>query len=307
MIDLRQTPEYAKFLELEGWTVVRKNEVNYFLKKLPLVGYLLKIQRPEKINFETIDQLCRMYHIFQIAVEPKHMSQVPLLITNRYKLSKSPFLPTKTLQIDLTQSKEEIYKDFQRNIKTGLRRAYSPERVVSDEQSRTIEPRVEGEWSPQVKQYSSGKEIVKFREEWKKSVKLNRYVPSVDTLLNLTKSFPQNKLLFLASHNNAGRIIGGVIFTITSHGLSNYITSYLYGFTSKVGRSSLAHASLLYQGILWGKRMDCKIFDFEGIYDDRFPNKSWLGFTRFKKSFGGYEVLYPGCYTKYRFPFYAKQ
>lgn len=51
---------------------------------------------------------------------------------------------------------------------------------------------------------------------------------------------------------------------------------------------------------MWAKKRGCKIFDFEGIYDERFPNKSWLGFTHFKKSFGGYEVSYPGTYTKTR-------
>jgi len=51
------------------------------------------------------------------------------------------------------------------------------------------------------------------------------------------------------------------------------------------------------------KKMGCKIFDFEGIYDDRFPLKSWLGFSRFKKSFGGLEVEYPGAYSKFLLPF----
>jgi lipid II:glycine glycyltransferase (peptidoglycan interpeptide bridge formation enzyme) len=49
--------------------------------------------------------------------------------------------------------------------------------------------------------------------------------------------------------------------------------------------------------------MGCKIFDFEGIYDSRFPIKSWLGFTHFKKQFGGNEIAYPGCYIKFRLPF----
>ncbi len=131
-------------------------------------------------------------------------------------------------------------------------------------------------------------------------------MPSLQTLLNLKKSFPQSKSLFLASHNISGRIIGGVIFTTSSHDRSNYITYYWQAFTSKEGRTSLSQYSLLWRGILWAKKQGYKIFDFEGIYDTRFPNKSWLGFTHFKRSFGGIEVSYHGCYIKFSLPWFKK-
>ena len=56
MIDIRQTAEYARYLQKQGWLVERINNTNYFLKKLPLVGFVLKIQRPEEINFKRIDR-----------------------------------------------------------------------------------------------------------------------------------------------------------------------------------------------------------------------------------------------------------
>lgn len=284
MTDLRQTKEYANFLEKEGWTIEHIDGVYYFIRKIPFLS-VLKVQRPSKIDFEVIDNLSRKYGIFNIIIEPD-ISKNPKKLSSEmashgYKLAKSTYLPSKTLRIDLTKNIEVIYKDLQRNIRTGIKR---------------------GEGFP-VKEYSSPSELKTFREAWKKSVNLKRYVPSLQTLLNLRKSFPQKKSLFLASHNIFSRIIGGVIFTITSHDRSNYIISYMYGFSSAEGRSSLSHASLLYQGILWGKKMGCKIFDFEGLYDSRFPTPSWQGFSRFKKSFGGYEVLYPGTFVKYRLPF----
>jgi hypothetical protein len=289
--DLRQTSEHAKFLSLEGWTVERVNGINYFIKKIPLIGSILKLQRPEEIRFNDIEILSKKHKIFQSIIEPKSSLDVNQLIASGYKLSESPYLPSKTLQIDLTQNKKAIYANFQRNIKTPVKRG---EVLIKNKKGF-------------IKAYSTPDEIKVFREAWKKSVNGGRYVPTYQTLLNLRKSFPQNKSLFLASHNIYGRIIGGVIFTIVLHEVSNYIkydsVNYLYGFASPEARSSLSHATLLYHGILWGKKIGCNIFDFEGIYDDRFPDKSWLGFTKFKKSFGGYEVLYPGCYTKLRFPF----
>jgi len=145
--------------------------------------------------------------------------------------------------------------------------------------------------------------LQKFHEAWKKSVNFNRYIPSLKSLLKLRKSFPQSKSLFLASHNKIGSIIGGAIFTTSSHDNQTFVTYYWQGFTNPEGRTSLSQYSLLYSGILWARSNGFKIFDFEGIYDERFPNKSWLGFTHFKKQFGGKEILYPGCYTKFRLPF----
>jgi lipid II:glycine glycyltransferase (peptidoglycan interpeptide bridge formation enzyme) len=280
MIDIRQSQHFANYLKRLGWTVERIEETNYFIRKFPLIGSILKIQRPQNLDFDTIDKLCRKHRIFQVILEPKDLNQVPGIRNHGFKLSKSPYLPSKTLQIDLTQSQATILKNIKKDARYAIKRG-----------SGLL-----------IKNYSTPDEIKKWREAWKNSVKYNRYVPSVDQLLNLRKSFGSHGSLFLASHNMSGRIIGGVLFTISSHEISNYISYYWYGFTNKEGRTSLSQYSLLYQGILWAKKMGCKVFDFEGVYDPRFPNKSWLGFSHFKRSFGGYEVEYPGCYTKLRFP-----
>lgn len=283
--DIRQTANYAHYLKSQGWIVERLNNINYFIKKIPLLGSVLKIQRPKKIDFEIIKKLENRYKVFQTIIEPDLAftdSTVVhnLLLQNRYKLSKSPFLPSKTIHLNLTQSVKDIYRNFSKDCKYSLRKG---EGLV-------------------IKEYSTPAEIKKFHEAWKKSVKFKRYIPSLENLIELKKSFPQSKSLFLASHNKTGSIIGGAIFTTSSHDVSNYIIYYWQGFTNKEGRTSLSQYSLLYQAILWGKKMNCKVFDFEGIYDERFPNRSWLGFTHFKKSFGGAEILYPGCYIRYRLP-----
>ena len=277
MIDIRQSPEYADYLRREGWIVERINGVNYFLRKLPLIGYLLKIQRPKKIDFEEIDKLCRKYHVFQIILEPKNGSQAPEIKANGFKLGKSPYLPSKTLEIDLRKSEKEIFGGFKKDARQAIRKG-------SD---------------LKISEYSTPKDIKIWREGWKNSVNFKRYVPGTWQLINLRKSFPNNHSLFIASHNIFSRIIGGALFTTSSH---DGVAYYWYGFTNSEGRSTLSQYPLLYQGILWAKSQGCKKFDFEGIYDPRFPNKSWLGFSHFKRSFGGTEVTYPGCYTKIRLP-----
>lgn len=295
MQDIRQSLHYANFLKSQGWIVESLpadkagiDNVNYFIRKLSLIGSVLKVQRPERLDLNKVRNLANKYRSFQIVVEPKDESQIELLASNGFKLSRSPFLPTKTLQIDLTQTNEKIYADFTKDCRYNIKRG---EKI-------------------KIAECSTPNEIKIWREAWKNSVNYSRYVPSLQSLLNIKKSFPclagrqaQSSSLFLASHNISGRIIGGVLFTTSSFARSNYITYYWYGFTNKEGRSTLSQYSLLYQGILWAKKQGYKVFDFEGIYDDRFPNKSWLGFTHFKRSFGGTEILYPGCYTKLRLPF----
>ncbi|MFZ3301424.1 MAG: hypothetical protein WA152_01770 [Microgenomates group bacterium] len=259
----------------------RINNINYFVKTIPFLGSVLKIQRPKAINFDTIQKLENKHRVFQTIIEPDLTYDVRQL-TGHYgfKLSKNTYLPSKTIYLRLNKPINDIYRNFSKDCKYSIRKG---EGLVT-------------------KEYSTPAEIKKFHEAWKKSVNFKRYVPSLENLLKLRRSFPQSKSLFLASHNKSGSIIGGAIFTISSHDVSNYIIYYWQGFTNQEGRTSLSQYSLLYQGILWGKKMGCKTFDFEGIYDERFPNKSWLGFTHFKKSFGGTEILYLGCYTKFRLP-----
>ena len=288
MVDIRQSIHYANYLRHEGWVIERIAETNYFIKKLPLFGSILKVQRPEEVRIDTIRQLARKYRVFQTIIEPNLEFDMRLLMANGYSLSSSPYLPTKTLQIDLTKSKDYIFRHFKKDARQAIRRA-----TALSERSES-----KGEETNNIKSYSTESEIKKFREEWQNSVNFKRFVPSLRTLINLRKSFPANNSVFLASHNISSRIISGVIFTRSSHD----ICYYWQAFTNSEGRTSLTQYSLLWEGLLWAKKMGCKIFDFEGIYDERFPNKSWLGFTHFKKSFGGTEISYPGCYTKLRFP-----
>lgn len=278
--DIRQSVQYANYLRSQGWIVERIKNTNYFIKTFPLLGGLLKIQRPLTVDFKTIKNLEKKYRIFKTIIEPNDYRQIKELTKYKYGVSGSPFLPTATLFLDLTKPVSTITANFKKDARYAIRKG-----------SGLI-----------IKECSKPSDIKEFYVAWKKSVNYLRYVPNVRSLTTLKKSFPQSHSIFLASHNNFGRIIGGAIFTRISHG-NDTVCYYWYGFTSKEGRASLSQYSLLQRGILWAKGQNCKHFDFEGIYDQRFPLSSWKGFTHFKKSFGGTEVLYPGCFTKLRFPY----
>ena len=198
--DLRQSANYVKYLESQGWIVERIDNINYFFKKIPL-GTVLKVQRPGKIDFETIQKLEKKYKVFQTVIEPNLTSVVNsfsdihnLLSSNGYKLSKDIYLPSKTIHLDITRPLK-FKKETRRAIRKGSQF--------------------------KIKEYSTPKEIEIFYKAWKKSVTFMRYVPNLESLVNLKKSFPNNTSIFLASHNKIGNIIGGVIFTRSSHDIDS--------------------------------------------------------------------------------------
>jgi len=264
MVDIRQTKEYARYLGRIGWKVERVAEINYFIKKLPLVGSILKIQRPEEIRMDKIRELAKKYRAFQVIVEPANELDAKYLRSLGFRSSKSPYLPTKTLLLELVKSEKELLKTMKKDARYAIKKTMN---------LKTKEV----------------KNLINFRGGWKKSVGLKRYVPRLTHLLALKNTF-KDKCLFLATQN----LTAGAIFLI-----GDGIAYYWQAFTNKEGRKALAQYKIVWDGILWAKTKKAKVFDFEGIYDERFPNKSWKGFTHFKKSFGGHEVSHQGTFVKW--------
>ena len=67
-----------------------------------------------------------------------------------------------------------------------------------------------------------------------------------------------------------------------------------------IGKEYHAPYLAVWTAIKEARTSGCDVWDFEGIYDPRYPStNSWLGFTHFKKSFGGEEFVYPGTFTWY--------
>ncbi|MBU2578133.1 peptidoglycan bridge formation glycyltransferase FemA/FemB family protein [Patescibacteria group bacterium] len=285
MTDIRQSRQYADYLSQIGWIVERINNTNYFIKRLLLIGSVLKIQRPENIDFEEIERLRKKYRVFQIIIEPKNKSQTQRILNNGYKQSKSPYLPTKTLHLDLSISKQKLFTNLKKDAIYAIKRTINIQiNIIKDAEL--------------------------FRKSWKKVVGYQRYVPPLSHLISLKKSFGDNAFFISSGLPAEDSAEAGAIFLLcgktafgeassSAFGEASSSAYYWQAFTGKRARKSQIQYGIVWRGILWAKKKGAKIFDFEGIYDSRFPNKSWLGFTHFKKSFGGNVVEYPGCYTKW--------
>lgn len=294
-MDLRQSPEYARYLEKSGWKIEKIGKNQIFIRYLPLLPFsVLKLQRPEKLPpLEKIESLAQKHHSFLISIEPSSNTSFQSKNFSRfgYRLSRSPFLPTKTLKLDLTSSKEKILQQMKKNTRLIIK---------SLEKKKLLK----------IAEHKTESELKNFHSSWKKAVDWKRFVPSFKNLFNLKKSFPNDSLFLTCYHDtNHGssngpnldstheKIIAGSIILFTPK-----TAYYFYAFTSKKGRKLFAQYLLVWTGIQEAKKRNCHFFDFEGIYDLRFPIKSWQGFSFFKKSFGAKEVNFPGCFQKWRFP-----
>lgn len=262
MKDIRQTLPYSKYLESENWQSQKINGNYYHVKNLHFYK-LIKLQRPEKVNINDIKKISKRYKgIVQLVIEPTDDKQTKQIKKLGFKQT-GPYVPSKTIFLDLKPSEKKIYDNFTKDARYCLRKSENIKLA---------------KWT----------DMQRFHNVWKNSVPTGRYVLSTKQLEALKKTFGKRALFLLDKEFDAG-----AIFLVV--GQKGY---YWYGFVDKKTRKSLAMYKVLFEGIKWCKKSGAKQMDFEGIYDERFPIKAWEGFTKFKQKFGGTETEFPGAFKK---------
>jgi lipid II:glycine glycyltransferase (peptidoglycan interpeptide bridge formation enzyme) len=284
MIDLRQTKKYGNFLQEIGWEVVHLKIANrplqIFIKKLPFLPFsFIKIQRPQTINFKKIKKIFFKHKTLIVKIEPdlflndgknQIKDQKKFFENSGFKQDKHGLLPSKTTWINLKKDEEYLLKQIKKDARYCLKQALK----------NSI-------------QIIKSKNLETFHQLLRQNCRLGRlFAYPLSHLKILKKTLKKDFLLFLAHDNFKKPLSGAVIL------FSPEVAYYYLAATSKEGRKLLAQYLILWEAIKEAKKAGKEIFDLEGIYDERFPQKSWLGFSHFKKSFGGQEIEYPGCFTK---------
>lgn len=78
---------------------------------------------------------------------------------------------------------------------------------------------------------------------------------------------------------------------------------YLHGGSSREERQRMAPYLIQWTAIRDARRAGFKWYDFRGVASpDAAPTHPWAGFSRFKRGFGGFDVIYPGAYDWVRRP-----
>ena len=128
MNDLRQTPQFAEYIKLLGWNVEKIDKSYVFIRKIPIIGSVVKLQRPENLSNKVINQLSdigKQYRAFQFSIEPLTIDHKSLIIAEGFKLSRSPSLCTKTVQVDLTKSKDKLLSEMHHKTRYNIKKAKS--------------------------------------------------------------------------------------------------------------------------------------------------------------------------------------
>ena len=266
-MDLRQSLEYGKYLKSLGWQIEKLGKEQVFIRKIPLLGNLIKIQRiTPPIPFSEIEKLVKKYHAFQVIIEPAGGYK---LTANsypfQYRTLKSPFIPTKTLIKDIKDSEQEIFDSLSKNKRRDIRSAEKNGLLIREGSIENF-------------------------FQLKKEYLLKKFILPIGTHkeIKLTcDAFKEKAKILVAEWQ--GKIVGGAILLFYDE------TAYYWqAAASDKGKKLLAPTLIVWEAIKLAKKEKCESFDFEGIYDERFPeNHSWLGFTHFKEGFRGKEILYP--------------
>jgi len=296
-MDIRQTTRYAQFMQSLGWLVEKIDGVNIFIKPFPLIGATIKIQRANKLpDVNKLRQLMKKYHCRSISFEPTEKFQISNF---KFQILSDPYLPTKTILIDVTASESTIFNRFSEAKHRAVRRAEKAGVVVKEFQdinefiklknktagllgfltTSTLKPLWQT-FSP-----DQASILLAYCHAEAQPKHLGRR-PHED---NNTSLDPSSRLAGLRM-TNKDKPVSGILLLF-----HNQTAYYWIAAATELGKKSFAPTLLVWEALKLTKQKGCTQFDFEGIYDERYPNlnKNWLGFTKFKQGFGGKEVYYP--------------
>lgn len=277
-------------MELIGWTVVRLNNTNIFIRPIkPFNFSLMKIQHAkEKPDFQKIDELAKKHNTIFTIIEPASVEYGEEIFKKHgYKHSRLKSAFTSTILVDLTPSEEQIFKSFSENIRRNIKKAQNNK--VTVKHIYTKNEKTNNEFNKFYKLY---KELGKNK---------GFYVLPYEECLNKLCSFRENSFISFAYEDGNPDPIAVVWYLY----FENTVIYNQTGITTK-GYELHANALLVWEGIKEAKKNGIKVLDFESIYDSRYPseNKKWLGYSNFKKKFHGEIILYPHSWIKiYSLPY----
>lgn len=271
-LELQQSPLYQQYVKKLGWTVLCIDGVAVFIKKIPLLGVFAKIQRPALLpSISKVIPVLLQYRTNRLAVDThpsqsqKELDMWIRSVSKFFRIHTSPYLPTKTIVIDISKSESDIFQACFPAKRRGMRRA--EKNNVRVMQSENIFDLIA------VKNTSEGL-----------FGGITTY--GIDKLWNIF--YPNHAAILLAYREK--KIVAGVLLLL--HEKTAY---YWIAGATRQGKKLFAPTLLVWESLKYSKKHGCSRFDFVGVWDERMPAyyKDWIGFTKFKEGFGGIPLYYP--------------
>ncbi|MBI4130647.1 peptidoglycan bridge formation glycyltransferase FemA/FemB family protein [Candidatus Roizmanbacteria bacterium] len=294
-MDIRQSNQYANFMKSLGWKVEHVGKWQAFVKPFPLLGSFIKIQRiGNPIPWEEIRQLAKKHRAYRVIIEPSEEFKNPQ--NTKYQIQDTIHSPSKTIHIDLTSSEETIFHRFNPTTRRAVRKAQKNN--VTIEQSNNIEAFIRLKTKHMFPLgFLMGREIRKlwnaFRPQDARLLLAYQTVVPISPPIRRISNRPEIKPHAMRHYNNTyycSDLLGGILLLFHHH-----TAYYWHAAATNEGKRLFTPTLLVWEALKLAKKRGCKVFDFEGVYDERFQKdtKNWRGFTRFKSGFGGREIELP--------------
>ena len=283
-IDARQAPAWGEYLRSMGWTIERIGQTQIFIHKMPLFNKsLIKIQHPlNPLPFEKLEKIAKKHNALFMIIEPHHYNyKEDDFISNGYRKTFMQFAHTATIKIDLQQSEKELLASFSENARRNIKKA----------QKNNL--RIEEMW------YKDDENDVYFKKFYSLLMLLSKskkfYSPSIGEYHKKMNAFKDTSILLFAYEGDEKEPLAVVWYA--SYG---DVMTYMQTGITKRGYELLANYLLVWEGLKLAKQQKVKVFDFESIFDPRYPkeNKKWQGYSEFKKRFHGTLIEYPPAWIK---------
>jgi lipid II:glycine glycyltransferase (peptidoglycan interpeptide bridge formation enzyme) len=280
--DFRQSPAWKSYMESIGWTVEIVDGIQIFIKKFPFGASYIKIQHPSSLpSLKKIDTLAKKYHTIAVVIEPQDNRDKENLEKAGYQLSALHHAPTATRKLTINASLPTIISSFSENAKRNIKKAEKNDLKIETVLAKDDKDNIffekyfllQKHLTDMKKFYAPG-----YKESFKKNIALKN------------DSF----FVFAYEKNNPHPI------ATVWYGIFNGVVTYLQTGITQRGYELLANYLLVVEGIKVGKKMRCAIFDFESIYDPRYPKEAvkWKGYSEFKSRFHGEVVYHPQSWIK---------
>lgn len=272
MFDFRQSKNWGEYLKNRGWltdyvkSADGKNKIQVLIVKIGWWPFTtIKIQRSEQDpDFTDVKRVIKKHRAINTIIEPLVVQNLDNYKKAGFRLSKYPFLATKTVIIDVSKPESLLWKELSDNSRRLIKK---------NSNLKLTEINVDD-----------------FYNEWKRWTKV--WIQTPKEINDMKRAFGKDFKLWAIKDEEGYH--SGLISLLTKDTFNYYQT-----WTSDIGRKSGGHFKLVWETIIWAKKQGKKYYDFEGIYDPQYPIKKWIGFTEFKKKFGGWVETHPGCFVKW--------
>jgi len=290
-----QSYEWGEFRKKTGITVIRRGKISgdkivegftLTIHKIPrtklTVGYLPKGNNPTKELLSELERVGRENNCIFIQLEPNVLEADSLkLKAESLRKSFHPLFTKFTFMLDISKSEEDLLKNFhpktRYNIKIAKKHGVT---VKIDDSKKAFE------------------EYLRLTKETTDRQKFYAHTPSYhtkmwETLGETTDRKQQTGLsahLLVAEYNKTA-LASWVLFVFRD------TLYYPYGASSSEHRNVMASNLIMWEAILFGKKLGLTNFDMWGALSNTpDSNDPWYGFHKFKEGYGAKHTEFVGSY-----------